>query len=142
MCVRWQILFAGWPPPSGPWVSGQAPGMQEKQITLEPRALYQEKSVHVYVLYYHIQNHDYVKGALSWKRRLINYMLFLFPLVPFSFIPSSKMSPSFSPDGQFHPLQILRCFSSGPQSGLLSGELRIHCGVISFQSYCSRLFVF
>ena len=37
MCVHWQILFAGWPPPSGPWVSGQAPGMQEKQITSEPK---------------------------------------------------------------------------------------------------------
>lgn len=43
MCVRWQILFVGWPPPSGPWVSGQAPGMEEKQITSEPKLFTRKK---------------------------------------------------------------------------------------------------
>lgn len=43
MCVRWQILFAGWPPPSSPWVSGQAPGMEEKQITSESKLFMREK---------------------------------------------------------------------------------------------------
>lgn len=43
MCVRWQILFAGWLPPSGPWVSGQAPGMQEKQITSEPKIFHRKR---------------------------------------------------------------------------------------------------
>lgn len=42
MCARWQILFVGWPPPSGPWVLGQAPGMEEKQNTSEPKLFTRE----------------------------------------------------------------------------------------------------
>ena len=48
MCAHWQILFEGWPPPSGPWVSGQAPRMQEKQIASEPK-LFIRKRVCVFM---------------------------------------------------------------------------------------------
>lgn len=52
----------GWPPPSGPWVSGQAPGMQEKQLEVREDDVLSVDESHVVPI----------------------------PSVPFSFTPFSK----------------------------------------------------
>lgn len=66
MCARWQILFAGWPPPSGPWVSGQVPGMQEKQIASEPQLFIRKECVCLYPSLSHTKSQPHhIKGDLS-----------------------------------------------------------------------------
>lgn len=65
MCARWQILFAGWPPPSGPWVSGQAPGMQEKEIALEPKLFIRKECACLYHSLSHTKSRPHhIKGDL------------------------------------------------------------------------------
>lgn len=57
MCVRWQTLFVGWPPPSGPWVSGRAPRVWERH-SAQDRSLFIGRKWVMLCPYHHTVSHN------------------------------------------------------------------------------------
>lgn len=58
MCAHWQTLFVGWPPPSSPWVSGQAPADERGTVLRIHSLIFLVQNGFVLCPYHHTVNRN------------------------------------------------------------------------------------